>query len=70
MKRELTFSVICEENEVFARTALDGNVGKEIQVAPLAKVWVSDVEVSEDGLSANITIAWEGDNDGSDGAPA
>ncbi len=63
MKRELTFRVICDENEVFAPTAFDGNVGKEIQVAPLAKVRVGDVEISEDGLSANITIAWEGDDD-------
>ncbi len=63
MKRELTFSVICEENEVFARTSFDGKVGKKIQVTPLGKVRVEGVEIAEDGRRANITIAWEGDED-------
>ncbi len=63
MKRELTFRVICGENEVFAPSAFDGNVGKKIQVTPLGKVRVEGVEIVEDGLSANVTITWEGDND-------
>ncbi len=63
MKRELTFCVICEENEVFTRTAFDENVGKKIEVKPLGKVTLKTIEVAEDGRRANITITWEGDED-------
>ncbi len=63
MKRELTFRVICEENEVFAPSAFDGTIGKKIHVSPLGKVRVEGVEIAEDGLSANVTITWEGNND-------
>jgi len=62
VKRELTFSVICEENEVFTRTAFDETIGTKIEVEPLGKVRLKAVEVVEDGRKANITITWEGED--------
>ncbi len=70
MKRELTFSVICDEDELFVRSALDGNLGRKIVTNKGHVVTVTYVEIVEDGRKANVTIAWEGDNDGLNGAPA